>query len=42
MSALLAGGFETGAILSWAIPLALLLVVCVWWIGWLRRGGRQP
>ena len=31
--------FETGAILSWAMPLAVLLAVCVWWVVSLRRGG---
>jgi hypothetical protein len=42
MSAVLADGFQTGAILSWAVPLAILLAVCVWWVGWLRRGRRRP
>jgi hypothetical protein len=42
MNALLASGFETGAVLSWAVPLAIVLAVCLWWVGWLRRGGRRP
>jgi hypothetical protein len=42
MSAFLADGFQTGAVLSLAVPLAILLAVCLWWVGWLRRRGRQP
>jgi hypothetical protein len=41
MSPVLASGFETGAVLSWAIPLAILLAVCLWWVRWLRRGERR-
>ncbi|HEY3576645.1 MAG TPA: hypothetical protein VGK68_01465 [Gaiellaceae bacterium] len=29
--------FLSGAILSWALPLALLIAVTVWWIVVLRR-----
>ena len=32
---------QTGAILSWALPLAVLLPVWVWWFVSLRRGGRR-
>jgi hypothetical protein len=39
MSTVLAS-FETGAVLSWAVPLAVLAAVCLWWLRWLRRGGR--
>jgi hypothetical protein len=42
MSVVLASGFETGAVLSWAVPLGVLLAVCIWWVLWLRRGGGQP
>jgi hypothetical protein len=42
MSAVLADGFETGAILSWAVPLVFLLAVCLWWAVWLRRGRGRP
>jgi hypothetical protein len=41
MSAVLAS-FETGAVLSWSVPLAFLVAVCLWWLRWLRRGGRWP
>jgi len=41
MSTVLADGFETGAILSLAIPLAVLLVVGFWWVRWLRGERRQ-
>jgi hypothetical protein len=41
MNALLAD-FETGAILSWALPLAALLAVCIWWLlSFWRREGRR-
>ena len=29
--------FLTGAILSWALPLALLVAILVWWMVVLRR-----
>jgi cytochrome c-type biogenesis protein CcmH/NrfF len=29
--------FLSGAILSWALPLALLIAVTIWWIVVLRR-----
>jgi hypothetical protein len=34
--------FLAGAILSWALPLALLIVVTIWWV-WLvwGRGGEE-
>ena len=41
MSAVLASGFQTGAILSLVLPLAILLAVCVWWLVFLRRGVRK-
>ena len=30
--------FLAGAILSWALPLALLIIVTIWWVGivWFR------
>jgi len=30
--------FLAGSILSWAVPLGLLIVVTIWWVGlvWLR------
>jgi hypothetical protein len=31
--------FLAGAILSWAIPLSLLIIVAIWWV-WLVRGRR--
>ena len=30
--------YDTAAILSWALPLAVSFAVCVWWIVVLRRG----
>jgi cytochrome c-type biogenesis protein CcmH/NrfF len=30
--------FLSGAILSWALPLALLVAVTIWWVVVLRRG----
>ncbi len=32
--------FLEGAILSWALPLALLVGVTIWWLLVLRRRGR--
>ena len=34
----LIGSFLEGAILSWALPLALLIIVTIWWVGlvWFR------
>ena len=29
--------FLSGAILSWALPLALLIAITVWWVVVLRR-----
>ena len=29
--------FLSGAILSWALPLALLIAVMIWWVVVLRR-----
>ncbi|HET8752210.1 MAG TPA: hypothetical protein VFM43_06745 [Gaiellaceae bacterium] len=29
--------FLSGAILSWALPLALLIAVLIWWMAVLRR-----
>lgn len=31
------GSFLAGAILSWALPLALLIVVMIWWLAIVRR-----
>jgi cytochrome c-type biogenesis protein CcmH/NrfF len=33
--------FLQGAILSWALPLALLVAVTVWWVVVLRRRSRD-
>ena len=33
--------FLSGAILSWALPLALLIAVVVWWMLVLRRRGED-
>jgi cytochrome c-type biogenesis protein CcmH/NrfF len=33
--------FLAGALLSWALPLALLLAILVWWMVVLRRRGRE-
>jgi cytochrome c-type biogenesis protein CcmH/NrfF len=33
--------FLSGAILSWAMPLALLVGVLIWWVAVLRRRGDQ-
>jgi hypothetical protein len=41
MSAVLADGFQTGAVLSLVLPLAILLAVAVWWFVALRRGARK-
>ncbi len=32
------GSFLAGSILSWALPLALLIIVTIWWVGivWFR------
>jgi cytochrome c-type biogenesis protein CcmH/NrfF len=32
--------FLEGAILSWAIPLALLILVTIWWVGIVRSRNR--
>jgi hypothetical protein len=40
MSAVLVAAMETGAVLSWAVPLAVVAAVCLAWLRWLRRGGR--
>jgi cytochrome c-type biogenesis protein CcmH/NrfF len=34
---LIASDFLAGSILSWALPIALLIVVGVWWITIVRR-----
>jgi hypothetical protein len=33
------GSFLAGAILSWALPLSLLIIVTIWWGGllWIRN-----
>jgi hypothetical protein len=41
MSTVLAS-VEASAVLSWAVPLAVLIAVCLWWLRWLRHGGRWP
>jgi hypothetical protein len=33
--------FLSGAILSWALPLALLVAVLAWWVVVLRRRGGE-
>jgi cytochrome c-type biogenesis protein CcmH/NrfF len=33
--------FLDGAILSWALPLALLIAITIWWLLVLRRRGSQ-
>jgi cytochrome c-type biogenesis protein CcmH/NrfF len=33
--------FLEGAILSWALPLALLVAVTIWWLLVLRRRGGE-
>ena len=33
--------FLEGAILSWAVPLALLIIVTIWWVGVLRSRDRD-
>jgi cytochrome c-type biogenesis protein CcmH/NrfF len=33
--------FLAGAILSWALPLALLIAVLTWWLVALRRRGGE-
>jgi hypothetical protein len=36
---LIVSDFLAGALLSWALPIALLAAVCVWWVVLLRRSG---
>jgi len=33
--------YLSGAILSWAVPLALLIAVLIWWTVVLRRRGSE-
>ena len=33
--------FLEGAILSWALPLALLVAITIWWLVVLRRRGGE-
>jgi hypothetical protein len=33
--------FLSGAILSWALPLALLIAILIWWVVVLRRRGGE-
>jgi cytochrome c-type biogenesis protein CcmH/NrfF len=33
----LIASFLAGAILSWALPLALLVAILIWWVAVLRR-----
>jgi cytochrome c-type biogenesis protein CcmH/NrfF len=37
----LTASFLSGAILSWALPLALLVAVLTWWVVVLRRRGSE-
>lgn len=37
----LTASFLEGAILSWAVPLALLIIVTIWWVGVLRSRDRD-
>ena len=34
----LTASFLAGALLGWALPLALLIAILIWWIVVLRRG----
>jgi hypothetical protein len=33
--------FQTGAIVTWALPLAVLLAVCLWWLVSFWHGGSR-
>jgi hypothetical protein len=33
--------FLAGSILGWALPLALLIAILIWWVLVLRRRGRD-
>ena len=33
--------FLSGAIISWALPLALLIAILIWWVVVLRRRGGE-
>ena len=35
----LTASFLAGALLGWALPLALLIAILIWWMVILRRGG---
>ena len=35
----LTASFLAGALLGWALPLALLIAILIWWMVVLRRGG---
>ena len=37
----IASDFLAGAILSWAMPLCLLIGITIWWLLILRRGSRD-
>jgi hypothetical protein len=37
----LTASFLEGAILSWAIPLAILILVTIWWVGIVRSRDRS-
>ena len=37
----LTASFLAGAILGWALPLALLIAILIWWVVVLRRGGGE-
>jgi hypothetical protein len=36
---LIVSDFLAGALLSWALPIALLAAICVWWAVLIRRTG---
>jgi len=37
----LTASFLQGAILSWALPIALLIIVTIWWVGLVWFRGNQ-
>jgi hypothetical protein len=37
----LIASFLQGAILSWALPIALLIIVTIWWVGLVWSRGDQ-
>ncbi len=37
----LIASFLAGSILGWALPIALLIVITIWWLVIIRRGSRE-